>query len=52
MSACFSCTIIPSVETMLKAATPTISDRMMNITVFSVPMARKKLACCRVQSET
>ena len=52
ISACLSCTTITRVETILKAATPTISDRMMNITIFSVATARKKLECWRVQSET
>ena len=41
MSACLSVTAITSVETMLKAATATISDRMMNIIFFSICTARK-----------
>ena len=44
MSACLSVTIITSVETMLNAATATISGRMMNIIRFSICTARKKLA--------
>ena len=44
MSACLSVTAMTSVETMLKAATATISDRMMNIMFFSICTARKKLA--------
>ena len=52
MSACLSVTSITSVETMLNAATATISSRMMNITLFSIWTARKKLAWLRVQSET
>ncbi len=44
MSACLSVTVITSVETRLKAATATISVRMMNITLFSICTARKKLA--------
>ena len=50
MSACLSVTSITSVETMLNAATATISSRMMNITRFSISTARKKLAWLRVQS--
>ena len=41
MSACLSVTAITSVETMLNAATATISDRMMNIIFFSICTARK-----------
>ena len=50
MSACLSVTAITSVDTMLKAATATISERMMNIMFFSICTARKKLAWLRVQS--
>ena len=50
MSASLSVTTMISVETMLKAATATISVRITNITVFSVFRARKKLAWCWVQS--
>jgi len=50
MSLCFSFTIITSVETILKAATATIMSRMVNIIVFVVWMARKKLTCVPVQS--
>jgi hypothetical protein len=39
-----SFTTITKVETMLKAATATISVRITNITVFSVRTALKKLA--------
>ena len=42
MSACLSVTSMISVETRLNAATATISDRMMNITVFSIFTALKK----------
>jgi hypothetical protein len=52
MSDCLSCTAMTRPEAMLNTATITISDRMMNITVFSMPIARKKLACWRVQSDT
>ena len=44
MSACLSVTAMTSVETMLNAATATISERMMNIMFFSIATARKKLA--------
>ena len=52
ISACLSCTTITSVETMLNAAMPTSSERIRNITVFSVATARKKFAWLRVQSLT
>ena len=52
MSACLSVTTITCAETMLNAATATISVRMMNITRFSIATARKKLAWLRVQSRT
>ena len=39
-----------SVDTRLKAATATISERMMNIMFFSIATARKKLAWLLVQS--
>ena len=50
MSACLSVTTITCAETMLNAATATISVRMMNITRFSICTARKKFAWLRVQS--
>ena len=50
ISACLSVTTITSVETILNAATATISMRMMNMTFFSICTARKKLAWLRVQS--
>ena len=50
MSGCLSVTAITSVETILNAATATISVRMMPIMVFSDLHARKKLAWVRVQS--
>ena len=50
MSACLSVTTITCADTMLNAATATISVRMMNITRFSICTARKKLAWLRVQS--
>ena len=52
MSACLSVTSITCAETMLNAATATISVRMMNITRFSIATARKKLAWLRVQSRS
>ena len=52
MSACFSVTVITSVETRLKAATATISARMMNIMRFSTCTAANQLRFCRVQSRT
>jgi hypothetical protein len=52
MSARLSVTAITSVDTMLKAATATISSRMRNIMFFSICTARKKLAWLRVQSLT
>jgi hypothetical protein len=51
MSACLSVTAMTSVDTRLKAATATISDRMMNIMFFSICTARKKLAWLLVQSQ-
>ena len=51
ISACLSVTAMTSVETMLNAATATISERMMNIMFFSICTARKKLAWLFVQSE-
>ena len=50
MSACLSVTTMTCAETMLNAATATISVRMMNITRFSIATARKKLAWSSVQS--
>ena len=50
ISACLSVTAMTSVETRLNAATATISERMMNIMVFSICTARKKLAWLCVQS--
>ena len=44
MSACLSVTTITCADTMLNAATATISVRMMNITRFSICTARKKFA--------
>ena len=44
MSVCFSFTIMTSVATMLKAATPTIMKRMMNIIFFMLSMERKKIS--------
>ena len=41
MSACLSVTTMTSVDTILNAATATISERMMNMTVFSVRTALK-----------
>ncbi len=52
MSACLSVTAITRVDTMLKAATATISSRIRNIMFFSICTARKKLAWLRVQSVT
>ena len=52
MSACLSVTTITCADTMLNAATATISVRMMNIMRFSICTARKKLAWLRVQSRT
>ncbi len=52
MSACLSVTTITCADTMLNAATATISVRMMNITRFSICTARKKFAWLRVQSRT
>ena len=50
MSACLSVTTITCADTMLNAATATMSVRMMNITRFSICTARKKFAWLRVQS--
>ena len=50
MSACLSVTSMTSMETRLNAATATISERMMNITFFSIDTALKKFACCSRQS--
>ena len=44
MSASLSATTMTNADTILKAATATISVRMMNMTRFSVRSARKKLA--------
>ena len=44
MSACLSVTTITWAETILNAATATISVRMMNMTRFSMATARKKFA--------
>ena len=44
MSACLSVTSITNVETRLNAATATISDKMMNITFFSIDTALKNAA--------
>jgi hypothetical protein len=52
MSARLSCTAITRAETILNAATATMSERMMNITVFSICTARKKFAWLCVQSVT
>ena len=52
MSACLSVTTMTSVDTMLKAATATISVRMMNIIFFSSATARKKFAFIIVQSRS
>ena len=52
MSARLSVTVITSVETRLKAATATISVRMMNIRRFSICTASNQLRLVRVQSRT
>ena len=50
MSACLSVTSITSVETRLNAATATISERIRNITFFSIATALKKLLWPCIQS--
>ena len=50
MSARLSVTVITSVETRLKAATATISVRMMNIMRFSTCTAANQVLFWRVQS--
>jgi hypothetical protein len=52
MSARLSVTVITSVETRLKAATATMSVRMMNISRFSICTASNQLRLLRVQSRT
>ncbi len=52
MSESLSVTTMTRVDTMLNAATATISVRITNMTVFSVFRARKKLAWYWVQSRT
>ena len=52
MSDCLSVTVITRVETRLKAATATISARMMNIMRFSICTASYQAALVRVQSRT
>ncbi len=52
MSDCLSCTSITSDDTRLKAAMAMTSDSRMNITVFSIFSARKKLAWSLPQSRT
>jgi hypothetical protein len=52
MSARLSVTVITSVDTRLKAATATISVRMMNIMRFSICTASNQLRLVRVQSRT
>jgi hypothetical protein len=52
MSDCLSVTVITSVDTRLKAATATISVRMMNISRFSICTASYQLRLVRVQSRT
>ena len=52
MSACLSVTVITNVLTRLKAATATISVRMMNISRFSICTASNQLRLVRVQSRT
>ena len=47
-----SFTTMTSVDTMLKAATPTTSSRMMNSADFVSWIERKKFACLRLQSST
>jgi lipoprotein-releasing system permease protein len=49
-SASLSATTIIKVETILNAATATMSKRIMNMTRFSIFSARKRLLCSRVQS--
>ncbi|MNC86211.1 hypothetical protein D3C83_18510 [compost metagenome] len=50
MSACLSVTTITRLDTMLNAATAMMRMITMNIIRFSICTARKKLACCWVQS--
>ena len=50
MSARLSCTVITRVETRLKAATATMSVRMMNIMRFSSCTAENQVLFCCVQS--
>ena len=50
MSERLSFTTMTSVETILKAATPTTSSRMRNSADFVSWIERKKFACLRVQS--
>ena len=52
MSACLSVTVITRVDTRLKAATATMSVRMMNISRFSTCTASNQLRLVRVQSRT
>jgi hypothetical protein len=52
MSARLSVTVITSVLTRLKAATATISVRMMNIMRFSSCTAANQVRFCCVQSRT
>ena len=52
ISACLSVTVITSVLTRLKAATATISVKMMNISRFSICTAWNQLRLVRVQSLT
>jgi len=52
MSARLSVTVITSVETRLKAATATISVRMMNISRFSTCTASNQARWLRVQSRS
>ena len=52
MSARLSVTVMTSVDTRLKAATATISVRMMNIRRFSICTASNQLRLVRVQSRT
>ena len=52
MSARLSVTVMTSVETRLKAATATISVRMMNISRFSTCTASNQFLLVRVQSRT
>ncbi|MNG36077.1 hypothetical protein D3C84_1229930 [compost metagenome] len=52
MSARLSLTVITSVETRLKAATATISARMMNIMRFCRRTASNQVRFCWVQSRS